>query len=155
MNEPSDPSAQDAVTHRVDVAMPPPQAFDLFVRGTARWWPFKGHSCGGNDAADVHFEEHVVGAVTEITRQGDRHHWGTLLIWQPPHRLVMTWHPGQDAARATRLELRFEASLTGCVLHLCHDGWAARGVDAEEVRGGYQQGWAVVLQRWAAQTSKE
>lgn len=143
------------VLHHVEIALPVAQAFELFVHGMARWWPFKGHSCGGADAINVIVEGRVGGTVTEVTRHGQRHPWGTLLAWQPPHRLVMSWHPGQPSAMATRLELRFEEIVGGCVLHLVHDGWGVRGASADDVRNGYLHGWSKVLQRWAAVAAKE
>lgn len=96
--------------HRIELALPVAQAFELFVRGMARWWPFKGHSCGGS---------------------------------------------GQPSAMATRLELNFEVTAAGRALNLIHDGWAARGANADDVRNGYLHGWAEVLQRWAAVAAKE
>jgi uncharacterized protein YndB with AHSA1/START domain len=151
-------NADDApgpVCHRIEVALSVAQAFELFVNGMARWWPFKGHSCAGDEAVDVVFEPRVGGVVTELTRDGQRHPWGEVLVWQPPHRLVMTWHPAQPAAQATRVDLRFEPSDGGCVLHLRHDGWEARGANAHDVRGGYVEGWRLVLQHWAAAAAKE
>ena len=69
------------VKHCIVVPMPPAQAFDLFTAGIARWWPFRSHSCAGDDALDVQFEPHVGGAVTEVDRQGRRHAWGVLTAW--------------------------------------------------------------------------
>lgn len=47
------------VMHRVELDLPVVQAFELFVHGMARRWPFKGHSCGGGDAIDVVVEGYV------------------------------------------------------------------------------------------------
>ncbi len=66
------------VRHSVRVALAPDEAFDLFTRQIARWWPFRGHSCYGDDAADVLFEPRVGGAVTEVARDGERMPWGRI-----------------------------------------------------------------------------
>lgn len=137
-------SALPPVEQRIVVKLTPDDAFDLFTRGLARWWPFKGHSC--SDAAqDVVFEPRVGGSVTEIGADGSRHAWGTLTTWDPPSAFAMTWHPGQDASRATQLTLRFSAVAGGCEVHLMHGGWDVLGADADAMRGNYDQGWGWVL----------
>jgi len=140
----------EPVRHRIEVPLTPAEAFELFTAGIARWWPFRGHSCSGERAVDVEFEPQVGGAVVEVTRDGERHPWGTVTQWEPPNRLAMTWHPAQPVECATQLEVRFAASAAGCELHLEHGGWSARGDQAAEVLEGYRKGWAGVLGRFAA-----
>lgn len=144
-----------AVTHQVEVSLGVEQAFALFTEGISRWWPFRSHSCAGEDALDVVFEARVGGAVTEVTRAGDRHPWGTLTAWQPPTHFAMTWHPAQPSERATSLSVRFTPSHAGCVVDLRHDGWGVRGAAAPSVRDEYQHGWALVLGRYAAAAARE
>lgn len=139
-----------AVTLRLQVPLTPAQAFDLFTRGIDRWWPFRGHSCAGEHAHTVRFEERVGGAVTEIAKDGARHPWGSVTAWQPPLHFAMTWHPAQPVEQATHLSVRFEATEGGCTIELRHDGWGARGARAGPVRDGYQQGWGQVLGHFAA-----
>jgi hypothetical protein len=137
------------IDQRVHVALSPGEAFALFTEGIARWWPFRDHSCS-DDALDVRFEPRAGGAVTELARNGDRHPWGTLSWWEPPHGFAMSWHPGSDPSRATQLTVRFTAAAGGCEVHLQHDGWAASG-DADGARHDrYEHGWAVVLGRFVA-----
>lgn len=143
------------VCHCLQLAIPASEAFDLFTRSIATWWPFKGHSCSGERAADVEFEERVGGAVEEVTTDGDRHRWGTVTAWDPPHGFAMTWHPAQPEDRATLLTVRFVALETGCELFLEHTGWSARGEQAAQVRDGYQEGWSVVLGHYAAAAARE
>lgn len=139
--------APAAVVHHIDVPLPPALAFDLFVHQLARWWPLRSHSCGGDDACAVEVEPRVGGAVTELTRSGQRHPWGTLTAWQPPQHFAMRWHPGQPSAQATLLSVRFRAAGDGCVVELQHDGWQARD-DAAAARDNYQRGWALVLDQY-------
>jgi hypothetical protein len=138
------------VRQRVVVALAPDDAFELFTRGVARWWPFGGHSCSGEAALDVVFEPRVGGAVTEIASGGAKHPWGRLTAWSPPDHFRMTWHPGQDPAAATVLSVRFAAVDGGCEVAIEHGGWEARGDRADEARAGYDEGWAFVLGRFAA-----
>lgn len=156
MNPVDRPAAElEPVRHRLSVPLPPADAFALFTQSIARWWPFKGHSCSGEQATDVEFEPKVGGAVTEIARDGSRHTWGTIEWWSPPHGFAMTWHPAQDPERATVLSVRFIARGDGCELQLEHGRWGARGEQAAEVRDGYRQGWATVLGRYAACAAEE
>jgi hypothetical protein len=155
MNAPLSHTPIAPVRHRLELALPRERAFALFTRSIGRWWPFKGHSCSGERARDVVFEERVGGAVVEIAADGTRHRWGTLLRWDPPQGFEMSWHPGQAESVATRLAVRFVAHRGGgCELQLEHGGWEARGDDASAVRDGYDRGWGPVLGcyvAWAAQ----
>jgi len=136
------------VTKKVRIRLAPAEAFDLFTRQLARWWPLAQFSCGGDDALDVQFEARVGGAVTENTRTGERHVWGTLTAWEPPHRFAMTWHPGTPVAEATHLQVEFVAQHDGGTeVHLLHDGWEARDPG---VRENYDGGWEAVLAQFVA-----
>jgi hypothetical protein len=133
------------VIHRLHVPLTQQQAFKLFVDGIDRWWPFATHSCAREVSSTLQFERHVGGAVTELTGAGVCHLWGTLTDWQPPHRFVMTWHPGQAPEHATRVTVEFEPVDGGCAVTLRHDGWAARGAGARTMRA--ITGWGAALQR--------
>lgn len=141
------------VRKNLHVRLAPAAAFDLFTGQLARWWPLAQYSCGGADATGVEFEPRVGGAVFERTRTGERHVWGTLIDWEPPHRFAMTWHPGVAPAQATRLAVEFVAAQDGGTeVRLLHDGWEARG---EEVQRGYDGGWDNVLARFVAAAKEE
>lgn len=139
------------VDHRVLVALAPADAFELFTRQIARWWPFRGHSCFGDEAVDVVFEPRVGGAVTEVARNGERMAWGTLTDWMPPEGFAMRWFPGLPERDATLLRVRFEAVPGGGTeVHVHHSGWEARGAQAAEKRDGYDGGWPTTLAAFAA-----
>lgn len=143
------------VEKRLHVRLAPAAAFELFTRDLSRWWPLATHSCAGADALRTRFADRVGGQVVEETRDGRGHVWGTLLAWEPPHRFVMTWHPGSDPAQATRVEVSFDAADDGgTILQLRHDGWAAR-VDGSRVRGRYDGGWDFVLGRFVSASGGE
>jgi hypothetical protein len=135
----------EPVCHAVDVALPVDDAFALFTSGLARWWPLGSHSCSRDRGAAVRFGAGVGAQVVEVAPDGRTHPWGSVTRWEPPHGFTMSWHPGQDAAQATRLEVRFEPTASGCRVDIRHDGWAARGAKAAEVRGHYERGWVHVL----------
>ncbi len=138
------------VRHRVQVRLAPTAAFDLFTRQMARWWPFRGHSCFGDEAADVTFEPRVGGAVTEIARSGERMAWGTITDWAPPEGFEMRWCPALEAAEATTLRVRFLAVEGGTDVSIEHGGWEARGAAAAEKRDQYDGGWPATLAAFRA-----
>ncbi|MBM4203159.1 MAG: hypothetical protein FJ194_03285 [Gammaproteobacteria bacterium] len=58
----------------------------------------------------------------------------------------MTWHPGQDAASATLLQVAFDViDASHTRLTLTHDGWEARGEQGPQIRNNYEGGWVEVL----------
>lgn len=146
-------TASDPVRHELDLPLSAADAFALFTQDMARWWPLEGHSCSGESAQQVLFEPRVGGSVVEVAADGKRHPWGALSAWEPPHRFVMTWHPAQEPAMATRLEVCFEDTADGCRLRLTHDGWEVRGDEAPRIRDGYREGWKAVLGCLSAEVS--
>ena len=121
-------------------------AFRLFTDHMGTWWPLSTHSIGGAQAAGVRFESRVGGQVVELTTAGEEHPWADVLVWEPPVRLVLSWHPTVEVVAATIIEVSFEPTDEGCLLHLEHRDWEAFGEDlGHELRAGYEPGWDVVL----------
>ena len=114
----------------------------------AMWWPGEKHSVSAAQNArprDIVLEPRPGGAVYEITCDGQRADWGTLDLWQPPHHLAMTWHPGKTPDQATRLRLDFapaaDGTTDGTLVTLTHSGWEALGNKADDLRTHYNTGW--------------
>jgi uncharacterized protein YndB with AHSA1/START domain len=140
-----------AIEHHVRVALAPAEAFDLFTRQIARWWPFRGHSAFDDEAIDLQFEGRVGGAVTEIARDGNTCCWGTITAWSPPTGFAMQWRPGLAESEATLLRVRFAAlDGGGTEVSVHHSGWEARGADAAMKRDQYDGGWPRTLAAFAA-----
>ena len=95
----------------------------------------------------------VGGRIVERSTSGDESIWGEILVWEPPHRLVYTWHPGYDPDDPlTEVELRFVAVGEATRVELEHRGWEALA-KAEETRNSYAEGWPVVLGHFVAGTA--
>jgi uncharacterized protein YndB with AHSA1/START domain/uncharacterized protein YciI len=127
-------------------------AFTVFTDEIGQWWPLGDAFSVYGEGTTVAFRD---GRVVERGPAGDEALWGTVLDWQPPHRLRMTWHPSSDAATATEVEVSFAAVTDGQTLvTLEHRGWErlANGVAA---RTQYSQGWPLVLGGYVARTGKE
>ena len=129
----------------LEVSAPPERAFRLFTEEMATWWPMKTHSVGEERAETVVFEPGVGGRIVERTLDGEEHVWGTVTVWEPPSRLVMTWHPGRGPESAQEVEVRFEPSGAGTRVELVHTGWERLGEAAAAQFENYDGGWDVVL----------
>ena len=124
-------------------------AFEVFTERMSEWWPVKTHSAHKELADEARLEPRLGGAIFELWRDG-RENWGEITVWEPPHRLVFSWHPGLGPEETTEVEVRFAADGDSTVVELEHRGWEARGDRAAEVRADYDQGWIGVLERYAA-----
>jgi uncharacterized protein YndB with AHSA1/START domain len=122
----------------------PADAFRRFTRELDRWWPRHTHSVAGERCEEVVFEEGVGGRIYE--RAGDQtREWGRVVEWEPPRRVVFTWHPGREPTTAQEVEVTFETVPTGTRVRLIHSGWETLGRAALETRARYEGGWATVL----------
>jgi uncharacterized protein YndB with AHSA1/START domain len=131
----------------------PEHAFRVFTERTGEWWPVKTHSVHGELAETAGFEPRLGGAVFEVWRDG-RENWGEVTVWEPPHRLVFTWHPGLRPEETTEVEVRFTPQEGSTLVELEHRGWEARGEKAAGARASYDSGWEPVLARYAEAASK-
>ena len=123
-------------------------AFEVFTERMGEWWPAKTHSAHTELTDEAGLEPRLGGAIFELWRDG-REDWGEITVWEPPHRLVFTWHPGLPPEETTEVEVRFAADGDSTVVELEHRGWEARGDRAAEVRADYDQGWIGVLEHYA------
>lgn len=120
-------------------------AFEAFTGAIEKWWPLEEHSVYGAGGT-VGF---AGGRLVERGPDGSEAVWGTVLDWQPPERLRLTWHPGSDPDKATEVEVRFAAvtdDLTQVTLE--HRGWE-RYADPAAARTSYDKGWPSVLGTFA------
>jgi uncharacterized protein YndB with AHSA1/START domain len=145
--------ALQPVRHSIEVGLRPAAAFRVFVEQIDSWWPLALHAIGPGKATGCHFEGRVGGRIYETHDDGALHLWGTVTEWQPPRRIVFSWHPGRGADTAQEVELRFGDLGTGTRVELEHRAWAALGERAAEARDAYQSGWPGVLTDYARRCS--
>lgn len=129
----------------VTVACPVEHAFEVFTARIGSWWPLSKYSISQERARECAIEPKVGGEVYETDDDGERFPWGRVLVWDPPRRFAMTWHPGREADTAQEVEVRFTASAEGTLVELEHRGWAVLGDRAREARESYSDGWDQVL----------
>ena len=139
------------VLRSVVVGRPPEDAFRIFTERIGDWWPLGSHSVYEDESAGVALAPGPGGRIVERSRSGEECAWGEILLWEPPHRLAYTWHPGYEPGEpATEVELRFTAVAGGTRVELEHRGWEALGGRAVRTREDYAEGWPRVLDRYAA-----
>jgi len=117
------------------------RAFRLFTADIASWWPLATHSVGESKAETVIMEGRAGGRFYERAGDGGTAIWGEVRVWDPPRRLVYSWHPGRDAATAQEVELRFTSEGNGARVELEHRGWVVLGDKAAATRESYDKGW--------------
>jgi uncharacterized protein YndB with AHSA1/START domain len=146
---PADLTSIEPVRKSVTVPAAPQRAFELFTAHIQEWWPLATHSVGLQNAVGVAFGEGVGGEIVETLADGTTSVWGTVIHWEPPHRVAFTWHAGTPQTEATRVEVTFtEDGAGGTVVRVVHSGWERRP-DGASVRDGYDSGWEPVISSFA------
>lgn len=141
-------TALPPVIRSIEVATSVDHAFATFTEGVDEWWPAKTHSVGEDRVTKVVLESRQGGRFYEEWDDGTRRLWGEVVAWEPPHRLVVTWHPGLDPKEATEVEVTFLPISTGTRVELTHRNWERRGTAASEKRAMYESGWPMSLERF-------
>jgi uncharacterized protein YndB with AHSA1/START domain len=143
-------AASVVIRKAVTVGVPVETAFRVFTEDVGSWWPLATKSVGQQAAETLVIEPREGGRVYERVRGGEEHDWGVILAWEPPHRLVFTWHPGRGSETSQEVEVRFaSASGHGTLVELEHRGWERLVETAEEIPEHYESGWDEVLSRYA------
>jgi uncharacterized protein YndB with AHSA1/START domain len=128
------------VRKSVIVAAPVERAWEVFTERLHSWWPLDTHSIGANRVEEIVVEGRPGGRVFERIRGGGEESWATVLVWQPPNRLVLSW---EITDCESEVELRFRPEGDGTRVELEH-----RGLDGGKASGSYDQGWTHVLGRY-------
>jgi uncharacterized protein YndB with AHSA1/START domain len=134
----------------------PADAFRLFTRDMGTWWPLGVHSLavdeheGRVQTETLTFQEREGGRIVERMSDGTEGTWGTVLVWEPPSRVVLAWKPNTNEHPPTELEVRFTPEGAGTLVELEHRGWERLGESADASRASYGEGWGSVLSMFAA-----
>jgi uncharacterized protein YndB with AHSA1/START domain len=134
-----------AVIRSIELTVAPERAFEVFTQRMGEWWPLQTHSIAEDKAVGIRFEGWVGGKVFEVVDDGTEWEWAVVLAWDPPHRLVLAWHPTPEPTVSTEVEIRFHAIEGGTRVELEHRGWERLGDLALTARIDYDQGWLPVL----------
>jgi hypothetical protein len=86
-------------------------AFEVFVG--QEWWPVETHHLAEPPGRDVILEPFAGGRWYERAADGTEAAWGTVLAWQPPYRLLLSWQVSaqwkyeEDPGRGSEIEVTF------------------------------------------------
>ena len=129
-----------SVVKTVTVEAPLSTAFRVFTEQHT-WWPVATHHLAEPAGQTAVLEPFVGGRWFERAADGTECDWGTVLVWEPPHRLVLTWQiaPGwsyqPDPALASEVEVRFTAESAGRTrVDFAHRHLERYGAAAERMR---------------------
>lgn len=147
------------VAKAIVVEVPRVQAFEFFIRQEV-WWPVRTHHLAEPPLETVILEPFEGGRWFERGHDGRECDWGTVLVWEPPRRIVVTWQVGPgwvhepDPTKASEIEVRFLAeSQQRTRIELEHRHLERYGERAEQMRSILDGpgGAAGVLRAYAAQ----
>lgn len=129
------------------------KAFEVFTAGVDRWWP-KEHHIGATPAVKETIEGWKGGKWRTLHEDGSETINGTMLIWDPPKRIVFSWEingqwkPESNIAICSEVEVRFIAEAANRTrVELEHRNFE-RMPDIEGAKGmrdGVDNGWPGIL----------
>src|SRR5262245_17968870 len=143
---------------QITVAVPVERAFRVFTEEFDRIKP-REHNMLGVEIAETVFEPRVGGHVYDRGVDGSECRWARVLVFEPPHRLVISWDISPqwqietNLDRTSEVEVRFIAeSPQRTRVELEHrnldrhgEGWQG---EREAVNG--EGGWPLYLRRFGA-----
>jgi len=142
-------TSERVVEKSVTVSVPVERAFEVFTAEIGTWWPLRTHAVDTERSETVVMEGRVGGRLYERTPSGEEHVWGTLVAWEPPNRIVYSWHPGRGEETAQEVEITFGPEGEGTRVDIRHYGWERLGDRLEETIASYNEGWDKVIAVYA------
>jgi uncharacterized protein YndB with AHSA1/START domain len=157
MNLPQTAPTALSVKKTVLVEAPQAHAFEVFTARQGTWWPLATHHIGKAPAQTAVLEPRAGGRWFELGVDGSECDWGRVLVWEPPHRIVLGWEIGADFEHdpnlKTEVEVRFVAvGPRSTRVELEHRHLERCGDKADNMKQGLDSegGWTQVLQIFAA-----
>ena len=150
------------VRKSITVKATPERAFSVFTDEFDSWWP-RTHHIGKLPMTRTAIEGKVGGRCYSEQTDGSRCDWGTVLVWDPPRRLVLAWQiDGKwqyqpDLARSSEVEVRFTPERDGSTrVDLEHRHLERHDADAPSVRTAVDSegGWGGLLKMYAARVEE-
>jgi uncharacterized protein YndB with AHSA1/START domain len=138
------------VRSEITVEAPVERAFAVFAERLDAWWP-RAHKIGQADMLEAVLERRQGGRWYERDAGGGECEWGTVLVYEPPRRLVLTWQIGGDwryhADQASEIEVTFTPRGEQTHVELEHRHIERHGDAAEQVRAAVSSegGWPGLL----------
>jgi uncharacterized protein YndB with AHSA1/START domain len=151
--------AIEPVRKSVRVEAPIARAFEVFTSGLNRWWP-PNHGIGKKPIEKVLLEPRLGGRWLEIAEDGTETSVATIIVWEPPHRLVMVWQVNAqwkpDVTMTSEVEVRFSAEGRSATrVELVHHKFESMGAEAgASLRKDVNGGWPGLIERFAREAER-
>jgi uncharacterized protein YndB with AHSA1/START domain len=142
------------VNREITVDVPADRAFAFFAERFDAWWP-RAHKLGAADLKEAVLEPHEGGRWYELGTDGSECDWGSVLAYDPPHRLVLSWRIGGDwkihPDQASEIEVVFTAEGDRTKVSVEHRHLERHGESAEALRDGISGdgGWSGLLRGYS------
>jgi uncharacterized protein YndB with AHSA1/START domain len=153
----STPGTDTSIRTSVVVDAPLERAFSVFTEGLGTWFPSE-YNLLATPIVERTFEPRVGGRIYDRAEDGSECHWGLVLAYEPPHRVVFAWgitpHWQVDLTpeRSSEVEVRFSAETPERTrVELEHRHLDRHGEGWEQARAALtdEGGWQWCLQRFA------
>jgi len=152
MSSGTDPNS---IRKMVIVEAPTEIAWRVFTEKLGTWWPLAHYKIGKANAVDALIEPGVGGRWYERGDDGSTCDWGTVLAWDPPSRLVLSWDITADweydQQLKTEVEIRFvPEGANRTRVELEHRRLDRYGARRDEMRRIFEnEGWSRLLELFA------
>jgi uncharacterized protein YndB with AHSA1/START domain len=157
-----DPTTEAPVRKSITVKTGVEHAFRVFTEGIDDWWP-RAHHIGKTPMKKIFIEGRAGGRCYTEQTDGTDCDWGSVLVWDPPRRLVIAWQVTAawgyepDPAKSSEVEVRFEPQPGGATrIELEHRHLQRHGPGFEAIRNAVDSpdGWAGSLRLYAARAER-
>src|SRR5262249_28481134 len=152
----------NSVRKVVTVQAPLAIAWRVFTERMGTWWPLATYKIGKANAVDAVIEPGVGGRWYERGEDGSTCDWGSVLSWEPPSRLLLSWDINADwqydPGLKTELEVRFIPEGNNVTrVELEHRRLDRYGARRDEMRTIFDKtgDWGRLLQAFAQAAASE
>ena len=138
------------------------RAFKVFTEGFDTWWP-RSHHIGKGTLEKAVIETKLGGRCYGREADGTECPWGTVLVWEPPHRFVIAWQITHewgyqpDLEKASEVEVQFTPEPGGGTrVDLEHRHFNRMGPGGDSMRVGVnaEGGWGSLLAAFKERVEK-
>jgi uncharacterized protein YndB with AHSA1/START domain len=154
--------AIEPVRKLIEVELPPLEAFQLFTSDMAAWWPAT-HHIASSPFVEIVIEPRAGGGWFEVGQDGNTCQWGSVLEWDPPHKVVFAWGLqadwkfSPDLTKSSEVEVKFVPMGDSATLIELEHRRLERHEAGDKIAASVKQGWEPVLAAFrtlAAQRTK-
>ena len=151
-------TSERVVEKSVTVSVPVERAFEVFTDGFGDWFP-RQYNLMQSDIVERVFEPRAGGEVYDRGADGEECHWGRVLEYEPPKRVILgwgispEWQVETDPDRISEVQVDFIAESDARTrVELEHRHFERHGDGWEQLRDAIAGpgGWSGCLEAYAA-----